>query len=97
MPLRPYNFGDPHIDKATSEHIRFPMTDGQQVIAGRLGIDVLRARFAGTDPDPDPDPDPMTLFLHHRRPIEDAASAKFDRAGAPDNVLDLYAEDFDEP
>ncbi|KAB1073200.1 DUF1488 family protein [Methylobacterium planeticum] len=93
MPLRPYTFGDPHIDKATSEHVRFPMTDGQQVIAGRIGIAVIRARFGGSDPDPDP----MTLFLHHRRPIEDATSAKFDRTGAPDNLIEVYAEDFEEP
>ncbi|WP_336491427.1 DUF1488 family protein [Methylobacterium nigriterrae] len=88
MPLRPYTFGDPHIDKATSEHIRFPMTDGQQVIAGRVPIDALVGRFGEADSDP------LTLFLHNRRLIEDAASEKFDREGAPDNLVDLYAEDF---
>ncbi|AWN43851.1 DUF1488 family protein [Methylobacterium durans] len=87
MPLAHNRFDDPHIDRATSEHIRFSMTDGQRIVAGRVPIAALRARFDGSDADA------LALYGRCREAVEAAASRKFDRVGAPDAMVDLDTED----
>ncbi|MDR7038433.1 hypothetical protein J2X36_003197 [Methylobacterium sp. BE186] len=87
MPLSHNRFDDPHIDRATSEHIRFSMTDGQRIVAGRVPIAALRARLGGDAADP------LVLYGRCREVVEAAASRRFDRDGAPDAMVDLDSDD----
>ncbi|GEP04004.1 DUF1488 family protein [Methylobacterium oxalidis] len=90
MPLSHNRFDDPHIDRATSEHVRFSMTDGQRIVAGRVPVAALRERFG------DDASDPLALYGRCREAVEAAASRKFDRVGAPDAMVDLDPEDLAE-
>ena len=84
MPLERYTHGSPHYDAATEGAIRFPMTNGQRVIACEVPAEVLHAAF-GTDRG-----DPLDTFLNHRAAIEAAASRAYD-AGSSATIPSMTA------
>ena len=88
MPLERYTHGSPHYDAATEGAIRFPMTNGQRVIACEVPAEVLRAAF-GTDGG-----DPLDTFLNHRAAIEAAASRAYDAGSFPNDLMELTSADF---
>jgi hypothetical protein len=88
MPLERYTHGAPHHDAATEGAIRFPMTNGQRVIACEIDADVLRQLFGAGG-------DPLDVFLEHRAAIEAAASRAYDRGTFPNDLMELTASDFD--
>ena len=83
MTLVRYSSGDPHVLAADENLIRFPMTDGQRVIACEIHADVMRAEF-GEDGSA-----PLDVFMKHRDTIEAAANRGFDseRLAVMDNYL----------
>lgn len=88
MPLERYTHGAPHHDAATEGAIRFPMTNGQRVIACEIDADVLREQFG------DDGADSLDVFLQHRAAIEAAASRAYDRGSFPNDLMELTANDF---
>ncbi|GJD59505.1 DUF1488 family protein [Methylobacterium dankookense] len=88
MPLERYTHGSPHYDAGTEGAIRFPMTDGQRVIACEITAEVLRDTF-GEDGS-----DPLDEFLRHRAAIEAAASRAFDVGSFPNDLMELTTADF---
>ena len=88
MPLERYTHGSPHYDAGTEGAIRFPMTDGQRVIACEIPAEVLHAAF-GADGG-----DPLDTFLAHRAAIEAAASRAFDAGTFPNDLMELTGADF---
>lgn len=102
MPLERFESGQPVIDQRTLIHVCFGMVDegrgASPVVSGvtqtgtlircRIEIDVVRDLFG------DASSEPLDLFLSYQPEIEDAASEKYDREGAPDNALDLDDTDF---
>ena len=87
MPLERYTHGSPHHDAATEGAIRFPMTDGQRVIACEISAEVLRDAF-GED-----GRDPLDTFMKHRAAIEAAASHAFDAGSFPNDLMELTTAD----
>ncbi|GEP10168.1 hypothetical protein MMMDOFMJ_2454 [Methylobacterium gnaphalii] len=79
---------EPSPDDQVPGAVAFSITDDRKVIRCRVSPEALRTLACGSDDNA------ITLFHAHQDQIVKAAIAKYQRAGAPDEVLTIADDDF---